>query len=251
MRILILHDKIVPMNYFKLFIKKTLQYLLKPLTFLPAILIAAMIFGFSSQDAAESSRLSTEVTTTIVEDVNVRLNKGWSPAEIAIQVFHWEFYVRKLAHFSEYALLGIALSIPMYAYHVRKWKLPLSAGLICFIYAALDEFHQNFSYGRSPQFRDVLIDTSGALVGILIGWLISHICARTVFRPLSLENEREIRDNYYRHLENGEPVRRKERPRVYDEETGFHHRYPARVEDLSPREREEFEKWKKENIRKP
>lgn len=233
------------MNYFKLFIKKTLQYLLKPLTFLPAVLVAAMIFGFSAQDAEESSRLSTEVTTVIVQDVNQHLHMGWSAAQQAIKVLIWEFYVRKLAHFSEYALLGIALAIPMYAYRVRRWKLPLSAGLICFLYAVLDEFHQNFSYGRSPQFRDVIIDTCGAIVGILIGWLIAHIFAKTIFKPLSLEKEREIRDNYYAHLEQEESVKRRERPKVRDEETGHYRRYPAHAEDMTPEERAEFEEWKK------
>lgn len=165
--------------------RKILTLLLHVLAFLPAILVAVMIFGFSAQDAEESSRLSTEVTTQIVRSVNDGMKKGWTPAEQARMVLSWEFYVRKLAHFSEYAAFGLALSIPMYAVcRIRRWKLPLTAGLISFAYAALDEFHQHFSYGRSPQLGDVLIDTCGAMAGILLGWLIAHAVTRRKQAPL-------------------------------------------------------------------
>lgn len=186
------------MNYGIMFLKKTAQYLLKPLTFLPSVLVMIMIFQFSSQNAEASSLESTALTERIVHAINYRLQMNWTPAQQALYVEQGEFYVRKLAHFSEYALLGLCLAIPLYAYRIRKGWLVLTAQAICSAYAALDEFHQCFSPGRSPQVRDVLIDSAGALTGILIGWLISHIMARTIFRPLSLERERKIRDAYYR-----------------------------------------------------
>ena len=41
--------------------------------------------------------------------------------------------------------------------------------IICgIIYACFDEFHQYFVTGRSAQFRDVLIDTSGVIISIVI-----------------------------------------------------------------------------------
>ena len=186
------------MNYGKLFLKKTAQYLLKPLTFLPALLVMVMIFRFSAQNADASSAESMVITERIVHSINYRLSMNWTPAQQAYYVEVGEFYVRKLAHFSEYALLGLCLAVPLYAYRIRKGWLVLAAQIICSAYAALDEFHQCFSPGRSPQVRDVLIDSAGALFGILVGWLIAHVAARTIFRPLSLEKERRIRKEYYR-----------------------------------------------------
>ena len=46
------------------------------------------------------------------------------------------------------------------------------SSLFCFIYACTDEFHQLFVMGRSCEIRDVLIDTLGSFVGILIYYKI-------------------------------------------------------------------------------
>ena len=55
------------MKYLKLFLKKLFRYLLKPLSFLPAILMMSFMFGFSAQDGTASSQVSGAVTTEIVE----------------------------------------------------------------------------------------------------------------------------------------------------------------------------------------
>ena len=39
--------------------------------------------------------------------------------------------------------------------------------LIVILYASTDEFHQLFVPGREGTFRDVLIDTSGAIIAII------------------------------------------------------------------------------------
>lgn len=177
--------------YFKLFIKKTLRFLLKPLSFVPAALVMVMIFNFSAQDGVSSSALSTEITETIVHSFNYRMNMGWTPYEQAALVESLEYIVRKLAHFGEYALLGLALAIPLYTYGVRQWKLPLLAESICVAYAFLDEYHQMFSAGRSPRLTDVAIDSAGAITGILIAQILCFILARTIFRPLAIKKKKK------------------------------------------------------------
>jgi len=78
----------------------------------------------------------------------------------------YTFIIRKTAHFSIYLILGI-LSINLLSSFDIKCIIAFS-GLICFIYACTDEFHQLFIMGRSCEMRDVLIDTLGSFVGILI-----------------------------------------------------------------------------------
>jgi VanZ family protein len=39
----------------------------------------------------------------------------------------------------------------------------------CALFAASDEFHQTFVKSRTPSVRDVLLDVTGALLGLLIG----------------------------------------------------------------------------------
>ena len=178
--------------------KKTLRYLLKPLSFVPALLVMYMIFRFSAQDAVTSSALSTSITETIVHSVNYRLSMNWTPDEQAALVTALEHLVRKCAHFGEYALLGFTLAVPMYTYRIRKFWLPLFAELFCIVYAMLDEYHQTFSYGRSPQLSDVVLDSCGALFGILIGQFLCFLLARTLFAPLSMRKERAARKAHRR-----------------------------------------------------
>ncbi|MBQ3948269.1 MAG: VanZ family protein, partial [Ruminococcus sp.] len=77
------------------------------------------------------------------------------------------FWVRKTAHFTIYTLLGLMVSLT-----IGKRKIfslgTLGALLFCFMYAVSDEIHQSFTPDRSCEFRDVMIDTSGAALGILI-----------------------------------------------------------------------------------
>lgn len=56
--------------------------------------------------------------------------------------------VRKLAHMTEYFLLAVSVSFPLYVYGVRGIWLLLLAGGFCVGFAALDEYHQSFVAGR-------------------------------------------------------------------------------------------------------
>jgi len=44
----------------------------------------------------------------------------------------------------------------------------------CIVFAASDEFHQSFVKSRTPSVRDVILDTAGALFGLLIGASFAH-----------------------------------------------------------------------------
>jgi VanZ family protein len=54
----------------------------------------------------------------------------------------------------------------------RPWSWRLAGGAILFValYASSDEWHQTFVPGREGCIRDVCIDTTGAVFGILIWW---------------------------------------------------------------------------------
>ena len=76
------------------------------------------------------------------------------------------FLVRKLAHFSEYALLGAALRQFLWTFPLKFPGVP--AWLAATLYAVLDEWHQTFVAGRAGQLRDICIDSAGALFGVLV-----------------------------------------------------------------------------------
>lgn len=160
--------------------KKILIHLLKPLSFLPAILMMYLIYSFSAQTGEVSGALSYEVSYQIVETKNEIFNENKSYDELAYSASSIEFYVRKAAHMTEYCLLAIAISFPLYVYGVRGIWLILLAGVICVGFAGLDEYHQSFVADRGPSVRDVGIDSIGVTVGIL---LVQAFCWSTLHNP--------------------------------------------------------------------
>ncbi len=85
------------------------------------------------------------------------------------------FAVRKIAHFTEYMILGGCLMLDVRDLAEKKSgaNLLFIAWIIGALYAATDEFHQRFVSQRSGEFRDVCIDASGVAAGVLIMWGIT------------------------------------------------------------------------------
>ena len=85
--------------------------------------------------------------------------------------------IRKLAHFTEFACLG-ALFAWLFGMLAKSFSVALPCG---FLVACIDEIIQRFVPNRGPAFKDVLIDTSGVLVGIgllVLGYTIRKKLAK-------------------------------------------------------------------------
>lgn len=74
--------------------------------------------------------------------------------------------IRKGAHFTEYFILFI-LAYNVVSLYVSNKKARIYSIIIVFLYACSDEFHQSFIPGRGPAFKDVMIDTSGGILGYI------------------------------------------------------------------------------------
>lgn len=174
------------MYYFLLFLKKLIRYLLKPLSFVPALCMMYLIFSFSGQEGAESSSLSLRVTAKLLTLSDRTLHLGLDAAQLAyyIEVLHG--LIRKLAHIGEYFLLAVSVSLPLYVYKLRGFWLVLVAGSFCAAFAGLDEYRQTLIPGRSGTPRDVLIDCIGILPGIYVTRIFGWIGRMTIFKPLTL-----------------------------------------------------------------
>lgn len=154
-------------------------FILKPLSFLPAILMMLVIFNFSAQTGDDSGNLSYTVSHKIVSFGNEVLQKNMEDWEIDEKAYEIEYPVRKLAHMTEYFILAVAVSLPFYVYGLRGFGLMIVAGLICVGFACGDEYHQSFVDGRGPSVKDVGIDS----IGVFFGIMAVRICCWTVLAP--------------------------------------------------------------------
>jgi VanZ family protein len=82
------------------------------------------------------------------------------------------FILRKCAHVGEYAVLGLLLlrAATLMTNFKRSISIRyLSLLGVCLLVAATDEFHQTFVASRGASAMDVMIDSVGSIVGLLIG----------------------------------------------------------------------------------
>lgn len=134
---------------------------MKKICILFAVLWMGVIFYMSHQPAKISSVQSNNVMHIIKkvsksEEVKNNINS---------------FTVRKGAHMFLFCVLGILFFKSVYNGD-NILKSVFIALLLTFLYACSDEYHQTFVVGRTGQFKDVLIDFSGAFIGVLIVSLI-------------------------------------------------------------------------------
>ena len=106
------------------------------LTWIPALAWMMVIFAFSQQPALKASTID------------------WQ-----------DFIIRKIAHVTEYFILTL-----FYLWPLRKIqgfsrnRALITAGVLAFLYAVTDEYHQTFITGREGRARDVGIDSLGILL---------------------------------------------------------------------------------------
>jgi len=136
--------------------KSFLKYWLPLLTWLVVIFVGST----SIMSAAQTSRY--------IVPFLLWLKPVMSPRAIWIILIT----IRKCAHVIEYAVLALLLWRALRSIPTLQTKSLMVIGAVllgCALFAASDEFHQTFVHSRTPSVRDVLLDVTGALLGLLIG----------------------------------------------------------------------------------
>lgn len=142
------------------------------------ISLMAVIFRYSSMPADESTERSYEVGLFIGKLVIPDFDKlsDVQQLEYADSI---DYYVRKGAHAVEYLILGVLCSLTLYFCFLEcPYLVFFLAWLISVLYAESDEIHQSYVPGRACMIKDVLIDSSGALIGVLLVTIIFSLIIR-------------------------------------------------------------------------
>lgn len=124
------------------------------------LLWMSVIFYFSHQPGKESTQVSGWITN-LLDNVADFLN-------LNITGYHLHLLVRKGAHFTEFAILGILLFVAIYSTRKKLLSSFIAALTAGALYGVIDEVHQYFIPGRSCQIGDMLIDASGVLFAVLL-----------------------------------------------------------------------------------
>ncbi len=86
-------------------------------------------------------------------------------------------YIRKTGHFVGYGVIGLAwlrawwMTFPRWSFQHSSLMAVVGTALI----ASADEFHQTFLPNRTGLFRDVVLDTCGAIVLQVLAYLMLRL----------------------------------------------------------------------------
>ena len=133
----------------------------------PLVFWVALIFFFSSTaaSATQTSRIIGPILHFLFP----------SAAEDTIQQYH--FFIRKCAHFTEYALLAfwtIRALANSSREPLRRYRFLVAVVLVLMV-ASLDEFNQSFEPTRTSSPWDVMLDCVGGATMSLIYWVVTRI----------------------------------------------------------------------------
>lgn len=164
--------------------KSDVTYLILRIVFIIAsVAMICWIFSNSLANGEESTQQSTEVKEVV--DTTLSAVSG-KPVDVPMLI------IRKLAHFTEYFILGVCLYLAFYFFRTRKIfiLIPCAVGGIIPI---IDENIQLTSEGRTFAVTDMLIDMGGAACGIAatlgICALIVYIYNKNKNKPTPPEDE--------------------------------------------------------------
>jgi len=128
-----------------------------------------LIFSFSSQAAEQTNQLSLKITQKIIDMNLLVLPDGVEPDAYLLLANRW---IRKAAHFFLFMILGFLISQVLNVWVKNRLYTSVVSLIISAAYAVSDEYHQMFVPGRNAAWKDVFIDTIGAVLGILLSLLI-------------------------------------------------------------------------------
>ena len=127
---------------------------IKSIAFLITWMIVIFIMSsFAGDESSEQSNIIVDIIVSIFNIENITL---------------LSLIIRKLAHITEFLILGILFCNVMKQYNKNiYWGV-----LFSFLYAISDEIHQHFVPGRACQITDMLIDLFGIILGLIIYKLV-------------------------------------------------------------------------------
>lgn len=123
------------------------------------IICMGIIFFLSAQNGEESSDLSGSFVMALLNGLGIVIDEG---------------VLRSIAHCLEFMGLSVLIFNAVYVTWFLKIT-PIIAFLGTVFYAITDEIHQIFVPGRAFQISDILVDSTGALIGVIASFIILKV----------------------------------------------------------------------------
>lgn len=96
-----------------------------------------------------------------------------SVLQISAIINLWNFYPQR-GSFWDVFLLGGLTSLGLAHYWPKLGHVAFTSWMLATFYAGTDELHQMFTSDRTPLIQDVILDSCGALLGVMFAMLLLY-----------------------------------------------------------------------------
>lgn len=143
------------------------------------LIMTILIISFIFYNSLQNGESSSETSMIVLNFINNMLEN------IGLNIMLEGIFVRKLAHFVEFFMLGVFIMLTFEAFTNKIFSIIGFPMFFSIFIPVIDEYIQLYSDGRASSVKDVLLDFLGALTGIIIV---------SIF--LSLKNKKKKKNKY-------------------------------------------------------
>ena len=144
------------------------KILTKKVSLLLLVIWLVVIFIFSSMTGGESSSLSKNILAGLINNSVT--------SKHTFDLLH--LLLRKSAHFLEYFILSALIYNYLRFYNLKQNSLYILVFIFNLVCSIFDELHQILIQGRTGKVVDVLIDSLGAIIFLIIIIIVNRNAAK-------------------------------------------------------------------------
>lgn len=158
-------------------VKRKITYLDHVYLVIPFLIMTVLYVSSTMSYESQSivSPLETFLANKPLEDFLSHVEFTYSESIVSIQQLGYfsfvEFFIRKAAHFFSFFFLGFFWFLGLRKRVLGDWLTIILSVLLSIGYATFDEFRQVFHPERTGLMLDVLLDSVGAISGVLFAFL--------------------------------------------------------------------------------
>lgn len=143
------------------------------------IILSVFWMGFitynTSQVGEISNNRSVLITKKIINKTQVVINYKVNNSDNSVIIKNdsefikkLNIYIRKFAHGFEFFVLALLVFLTLKSFNIKSREVIIYTLFIILLYAVIDEYRQLYIPGRNSNVKDVVIDFTGGIIGVII-----------------------------------------------------------------------------------
>ena len=146
------------------------------------IILSVFWLGFIAYNTSQTGQLSNNTSVSITEGIINKTQGVINNSDNLVIIRNDDYfikklniYIRKFAHGFEFFILALLIFLTLKSFNIKSREVIIYTLFIILLYAVIDEYRQLYIPGRNSNVKDVVIDFTGGIIGVIISQFIISI----------------------------------------------------------------------------